>query len=177
MGEAERNVVDRAEGELTGWQATFDRMRRRFGTSVAVLIVVLFGAIAIWWNWSVLRTKPGIAQFVQFVERYRGLHSGERLSQFTVEYQKFARSEPNPNSRYWSWTGKHWEEKSPDGQIMFHDFVDKISLDGCQGDLTRKESDTGLEFFIPYRGCRTMTLRFNFRKNGWQPFGAIVDPR
>jgi hypothetical protein len=177
MGEADRNVADRIDGQLVGWQATFDRMRRRFGTSVAVLLVVFLGFGTIWWNWSDIRTKPGVDQLVQLIKRTIGLHSEVRFSQFTVELQKLAPSDPNPASRYWNWTGKHWEEKTPSGEIMFHDFVDKISLNGCRGDLTKKESDEGLEFFIPYKGCRDMTLRFNFRKNGWQLFGAIIDPR
>jgi hypothetical protein len=58
---------------------------------------------------------------------------------------------------------------------MFHDFVSKMSLNGCAGDLTKKENDAQLEFFIPYRDCPDMILRFNFNNGGWQRFGAMFD--
>jgi hypothetical protein len=177
MGELENNAVDRAGAQLSSWLATFNQLRRKIGTSIAILVLLIFAALAVWWNWDQLTKKPGVDQLVQWIARSIGLHSAGRLGQFTVEFQKFGPSDPNPDTRYWNWTGKLWQEKAPSGQLMYHDLVAKISLDGCEGDLTKKESDPELQFFIPHAGCRDMTLRFNFRGNGWQPFGAIIDPR
>jgi hypothetical protein len=177
VGERVRNAAERAGTELLSWRRTFNDLRRRIGTSLSIVMLLFFALLAIWWNWEQLIKKPGIDQFVQSVTRFIGIRSADRLPQFAVEFQKFAPVEANANTRYWNWSGKRWEEKTPSGEVMYHDFVSKMSLDGCEGDLTKKEADPELRFFIPHKTCSNMTLRFNFRSNGWQPFGAIIASR
>jgi hypothetical protein len=150
MGEPVTNTLDKLLDWLSSWRATFGRLRQSIG--IALTLVLIFATLCglAWWKWDELVKKPGIDSVIREVSLL--LNSSRRLEGFTVEFQKFAPNEPNENTRRWTWTGNHWEEKTPSGEAMFHKVAQTDSLNGCKGDVTKKEQDPTLEMFIPYKG-------------------------
>jgi hypothetical protein len=101
----------------------------------------------------------------------RPLDAAKRLKAFAIKSFQGKEQEP----RYWTWSTDHWEERTPGGLRMFHDVVGRISLDGCDGDKTRKQDDPALEMFIPDKDCTSKALRFRFQNGSWSEFGSMID--
>jgi hypothetical protein len=169
------NALDKLMDWLSSWRDTFVRLRQSIGVPLTLALLFATFCGLVWWKWDEIAKKPGVDTVVNWA--FSPLNSPNRLSGFTVEFQKFAPNEPNENTRKWIWAGHHWVEKAPNDESMFHNVARTDSLNGCKGDITKKEQDPTLEMFIPYKECANMTLYFNFKNNGWQKFGAMVDRR
>jgi tetratricopeptide (TPR) repeat protein len=54
-------------------QSIFEWLRRRVGTPIAVLLIVvmivLIGGVCAWWNWETLEKAPGVSSIVKSIER------------------------------------------------------------------------------------------------------------
>ncbi len=100
------------------------------------------------------------------------------VTTFSTQWQKMVENQIqyNNKTRLWKKIKDHWEESLSDGSnVMYHDTVSRISLNGCDGEKTVKEEDKKLEFFIPEIGCKNMTLMFRFNDNAWMPFGIMAN--
>jgi hypothetical protein len=45
---------------FSGWKASFERIRQRFGTLVAVLLSLSVVGGPVWWNWDDIAKRPGV---------------------------------------------------------------------------------------------------------------------
>jgi tetratricopeptide (TPR) repeat protein len=67
--EEEKGSLDKPIDWLSGWQASFGRMRRRFGLPAAVLLALLAGGGFVWWNWEDIAKKPGVERLIERLSR------------------------------------------------------------------------------------------------------------
>jgi hypothetical protein len=65
MPDEDWDLIKRAKG----FRQNFDRLRKRFGAPLAVLIVVALVIFGVWWNWEEISKKPGISEIVAWIER------------------------------------------------------------------------------------------------------------
>src|ERR1700730_10614788 len=54
---------------FSGWKASFERIRQRFGMPVAVLLALLVAGGPVWWNWGDIAKRPGVEQFLAWVNQ------------------------------------------------------------------------------------------------------------
>jgi len=77
------------------------------------------------------------------------------------------------------WTLKsspdRWEEKIVGGRLMNHPVTGKITLNGCEGTITKKEEDPALQFFIPAIACQGMMMLFRRDQNPWNAWLPMID--
>jgi hypothetical protein len=67
--EPDKNPFDKLSDWLTGWKASFEQLRQRFGTLVAITLVFLVALSLVWWNWEELKKRPGVEWIVAHIER------------------------------------------------------------------------------------------------------------
>ncbi len=67
MTEPEKDPLDKLSDWLTGWKASFEQLRQRFGTLVAISLVFLGALSLVWWNWDELKKRPGVEWIVAHV--------------------------------------------------------------------------------------------------------------
>jgi hypothetical protein len=85
------------------------------------------------------------------------------LNSFFVNVPIGASEEPHR----WSRNGDYWLEQIVNGRTMRHKVNGRISLNSCNGTVTKKEEDSPLQFFIPDIGCPGMTMLFRRDNNPW----------
>jgi hypothetical protein len=100
----------------------------------------------------------------------------KRMVTFTINAlsDNLAHGRPNFKPETFARTSSHWEEQAH-GTLMLHDFNGRISLNGCNGDRTKKELNTDLEFFFPNKDCINAILYFRLGGHEWAPYGDISD--
>ena len=54
---------------FSGWKASFERIRQRFGMLVAVLLALSVAGGFVWWNWDDIAKRPGVEWILQFAEQ------------------------------------------------------------------------------------------------------------
>src|SRR5262245_28697433 len=71
--EEQKGPVEKLIDWLSGWKASFDRLRQRIGflgAVAAMLFIAIGGAgLYVWSNWKELRDRPGVAWLVELWER------------------------------------------------------------------------------------------------------------
>jgi hypothetical protein len=67
MSEVEKGPPDKLIDWLSGWKASFDRLRKQFGLPVAALLIFSLACGVIWWNWEEIAKRPGIERGVEFL--------------------------------------------------------------------------------------------------------------
>jgi hypothetical protein len=67
MAEQEKGFLDKLD--LSGWEASFNQLRQRFGTFGAVLLTLLVIGVLIWWKWEDIAKRPGIQRFIARLTR------------------------------------------------------------------------------------------------------------
>jgi hypothetical protein len=61
MGEQEeKGPLEKPIDWFSGWKASFERMRQRFGMPVAVLLALTVAGGFVWWNWDDIAKRPGV---------------------------------------------------------------------------------------------------------------------
>ena len=56
----EKGPLEKPIDWLSGWKASFERMRQRFGMPVAVLLALSVAGGLVWWNWDDIAKRPGV---------------------------------------------------------------------------------------------------------------------
>jgi hypothetical protein len=59
-GNRARAPLEKPIDWLSGWKASFERIRQRFGMPVAVLLALSVAGGLVWWNWDDIAKRPGI---------------------------------------------------------------------------------------------------------------------
>jgi hypothetical protein len=56
----EKGPLEKPIDWFPAWKASFERMRQRFGTPVAVLLALSVAGGLVWWNWDDIAKRPGV---------------------------------------------------------------------------------------------------------------------
>jgi hypothetical protein len=56
----EKGPLEKPIDWFSGWKASFERMRQRFGMPVAVLLALSVAGGLVWWNWDDIAKRPGV---------------------------------------------------------------------------------------------------------------------
>ena len=60
MAEAGKSPPKEVLEWVSSWKEQFNQLRTQFGVRVAVLLILLVAALAVWWYWDELAKRPGI---------------------------------------------------------------------------------------------------------------------
>jgi hypothetical protein len=74
MAVPEKDPLGAASDWLSSWRSSFDQVRKRFGTIVAVLLLLLFAGGTIWWNWEDIKKRPGVESLIALCFQNTILH-------------------------------------------------------------------------------------------------------
>ena len=99
--------------------------------------------------------------------------AGGRPVRFSFEY----RFDPYPGVRNWTQVRPGvWSETYPDPSIVtvFSERRRDV-IDGCVGTVVWSRDKSGLEVFIPDKGCPLMWTRFRFADGTWGWIGEMKD--
>jgi hypothetical protein len=69
VAEVEKGPLDKVIDSVSGWKASFDRLRAQFGIIAAFLLVLSFAGGLIWWNWEDISKKPGISYVLSWLDQ------------------------------------------------------------------------------------------------------------
>jgi hypothetical protein len=170
----EQNPLADVTNKISKWRELFISIKKRFGTPLALTLVIFVMIVVSWWKWPDLQNKPGVEWVTEWlIEVGEYFMPSKRVNEFTIQ----PASPPRDSTRFWTRVGRRWEEKTPNGEVMYHWFVNRMSLDGCKGDQTKKDEDNNLEMFVPDKGCKDMTLHYRYNKGTWFKFGSMFDIR
>jgi hypothetical protein len=75
MAESERNPLDKVSDSFSGWWDSFGRLRKRVGTPVATLLLLLVVSAMVWWNWEDIAKRPGVGWIIEHL----GMQSGQQI--------------------------------------------------------------------------------------------------
>jgi hypothetical protein len=56
----EKGPLEKPIDWFSGWKASFERIRQRFGMPVAVLLALSVAGGLVWWNWDDIAKRPGV---------------------------------------------------------------------------------------------------------------------
>jgi hypothetical protein len=56
----EKGPLEKPVDWFSGWKASFERTRQRFGMPVAVLLALSIAGGFVWWNWDDIAKRPGV---------------------------------------------------------------------------------------------------------------------
>jgi hypothetical protein len=56
----EKGPLEKPIDWVSGWKASFERIRQRFGMPVAVLLALSVAGGFVWWNWDDIAKRPGV---------------------------------------------------------------------------------------------------------------------
>jgi hypothetical protein len=56
----EKGPLEKPIDWFSGWKASFERTRQRFGMPVAVLLTLSVAGGLVWWNWDDIAKRPGV---------------------------------------------------------------------------------------------------------------------
>jgi len=56
----EKGPLEKPIDWVSGWKASFERIRQRFGMPVAVLLALSVAGGLVWWNWDDIAKRPGV---------------------------------------------------------------------------------------------------------------------
>ena len=56
----EKGPLEKPIDWFSGWKASFERIRQRFGMPVAVLLAFSVAGGWVWWNWDDIARRPGV---------------------------------------------------------------------------------------------------------------------
>jgi hypothetical protein len=56
----EKGPLEKPIDWFSGWKASFERIRQRFGMPVAVSLAFLVASGLVWWNWDDIAKRPGV---------------------------------------------------------------------------------------------------------------------
>jgi hypothetical protein len=87
--EPDKNPLDKLSDSLTGWKASFELLRHRFGTLVTISLVCLLVLSVVWWNWEELKKRPGVEWIVAHIIHITFPISAEQ----SLAHNKFAEAE------------------------------------------------------------------------------------
>jgi hypothetical protein len=142
-----------------GWMADGAgkiRESRGFQVGAIAILALLLGSLFWYWEKSSL-PDLNLDQPATSAERL------PHLNTFFVNVPSGASEEPHQ----WSRSGDYWLEQIINGRTMRHKIDSRISLNSCNGTVTRKEEDPALQFLIPDIGCPGMTMLFRRDRNPW----------
>jgi hypothetical protein len=81
MAEQEKGPLEKPIDWFSGWKASFERIRQRFGTPVAVLLALSVASGLVWWNWDDIAKRPGVERVLAwFNQRALPTASAGRLT-------------------------------------------------------------------------------------------------
>jgi len=60
MGEQEKGPLEKPIDWFSGWKASFELIRQRFGMPFAVLLTLSVACSLVWWNWDDIARRPGV---------------------------------------------------------------------------------------------------------------------
>ena len=144
-----------------GWVAIWARrLKENRGLRLAAIAIPVVAVLLGYWYWDKPEPIPDRAKSVL---QAAGPEPRPHLNAFFVNVPFEGTKEPHR----WSCNGDYWQEQIVNGRTMSHKIDGRISLNSCNGTVTRKEEDPALQFFIPDIGCPGMTVLFRRDSNPW----------
>jgi hypothetical protein len=65
----EKGPLEKPIDWFSGWKASFERIRQRFGMPIAVLLALSVAGGLGWWNWDDIKKRPGIERAIEYFNR------------------------------------------------------------------------------------------------------------
>jgi tetratricopeptide (TPR) repeat protein len=65
----EKGPLEKPIDWFSGWKASFERMRQRFGLPVAILLALSVAGGLVWWNWDEIAKRPGAEWVLDLIKR------------------------------------------------------------------------------------------------------------
>jgi hypothetical protein len=69
-GRKEKGPLEKPIDWLSGWKASFERIRQRYGMPAAVLLALSVAGGLVWWKWDDIAKRPGVESILaRFTQR------------------------------------------------------------------------------------------------------------
>src|ERR1700730_16327735 len=65
----EQGPLEKPIDWFSGWKASFERVRRRFGMPFAVLLTLSVAGGFVWWSWDDIAKRPGVEWVLDLIKR------------------------------------------------------------------------------------------------------------
>jgi len=65
----EKGPLEKRIDWLSGWKASFERIRQRFGVPFTVLLTLSVAGGFVWWNWNDIAKRPGVDWVLDLIKR------------------------------------------------------------------------------------------------------------